>query len=93
MVVNIIYSDKKDKEFVSKIDTDSSFFVNFLDVNNSVHRKKALRLMNYWGAKKIPFICIDIEENSPAVVFYSEVGESAINQFIKYINGNKNKNT
>lgn len=82
--VTIVYDNKQDRELVELINTKLSFFVDFIDMNCVNGRKEGFKILNYWSAKKLPFVVVkeDDTEKLPKV-FYSETG-NAINQFIKW---------
>lgn len=89
MKVTIVYDNKKDREFMSLIETKIPFFVDFINMNTVNGRKAGFKLLNYWSAKKLPFVIV--EDNEKLIkVFYSEIGELATNQFIKWLNESKN---
>lgn len=93
--VTLVFNDKKDKELLDIINTTIPFFINYIDINTVNGRKEGFKVMNYWSARKLPFIEVkkDNSEDLPKV-FYSEIGESAINQFINWINNESiNKKT
>ena len=89
MKVTIVYDNKKDREFMSLIETKIPFFIDFINMNTVHGRKAGIKLLNYWSAKKLPFVIV--EDNEKLIkVFYSEIGELATNQFIKWLNESKN---
>lgn len=91
MDIQIVYDNKKDKELLNHIDTAIPFFINYIDMNTVNGRKLGINLMNYWGAKKLPLVVIesDNKEDLP-IIKYSDIGENAINQLIRYLNESKN---
>lgn len=87
--VKVVYDNDKDKELLNQIDTTVPFFIDYIDMNTTNGRKVGFKLLNYWSAKKLPFVVIENEDpNVLPIVKYSEVGENAINQLIKFINAN-----
>ena len=59
-------------------------FIHILDVGSKFDKSKAFKLKQEWGARQDPF-CL-IEEDGIAIkAFYSETGEDAIVQLIKYL--------
>lgn len=87
--VKVVYDNDKDKELLNQIDTTVPFFIDYIDMNTTNGRKVGFKLLNYWSAKKLPFVVIEDEDpNVLPIVKYSEVGENAINQLIKFINAN-----
>jgi len=87
--VKVVYDNNKDKELLSQIDTTVPFFIDYIDMNTTNGRKVGFKLLNYWSAKKLPFVVIEDEDpNVLPIVKYSEIGENAINQLIKFINAN-----
>lgn len=84
MTIHIVYSNESDRKFISLIDTKLPFFIDFIDMNKIDGRKKGFQLLNYWSAKKLPFVVV--EDNELVKVFYSEIGELATNQLIKWLN-------
>ena len=87
--VKVVYDNNKDKELLSQIDTTVPFFLYYIDMNTTNGRKAGFKLLNYWSAKKLPFVVIEDEDpNVLPIVKYSEIGENAINQLIKFINAN-----
>ena len=91
MKVKLIYNNNKDKEFMSLIETKTPFFIDFINMNTLNGRKEGFKILNYWSAKKLPFIVV--EDLEKPVVFYSEIGELATNQFIKWLNESTSKET
>lgn len=87
MEVTIVYSNKKDKEFLDLINLETPIFIKY--VNSISDKKSAYQIKSYWGAKLDPFVVIQ-EEDKIIKVFYSEK-EDAINQLINYLNGSINK--
>lgn len=87
--VKVVYDNNKDKELLNQIDTTVPFFIDYIDMNTTNGRKTGFKVLNYWSAKKLPFVVIEDEDpNVLPIVKYSEVGENAINQLIKFINAN-----
>lgn len=87
--VKVVYDNDKDKELLNQIDTTVPFFIDYIDMNTTNGRKTGFKVLNYWSAKKLPFVVIEDEDpNVLPIVKYSEVGENAINQLIKFINAN-----
>lgn len=86
MKVTLVYDNIKDKEFLDLTNLKIPFFIDYLNMNNLEGRKSGFKVLNYWSAKKLPFIVVE-EDNSKPKVFYSEIGELATNQFIKWLNG------
>lgn len=85
--VTIVYDNKQDKELLNLIDTTVPFFVDYIDMNTTKGRKEGFKLMNYWSARKLPLVVIKSDKlDATPIVKYSDVGENAINQLIKYLN-------
>ena len=84
MNVKIVYKDKKDKEFLDKINLETPIFVEYIDIETKKGKKEGWKLMNYYGTTTFPFIELEIDESN-RIPFYSERG-NAVGQFINYIN-------
>lgn len=85
MNIQIVYDNEKDKELLNLIDTTVPFYVDYININSAKGRKEGFKLMNYWSAKKLPLVIIKLDNTTP-IVKYSDIGENAINQLIKYLN-------
>lgn len=86
MEVIIVYSNRKDKEFMNLIDSQTPIFIDYID--SITDKKKAFQIKSHWGARLDPFVVV--KENEEIIkVFYSEK-ENAINQLINYLNGSTN---
>lgn len=92
MEANIIYDDIKDRELVELIDSKFPIFVNYINFNSTKERKEAYRIKSHWAAKANPFV--ELKEGDKVIkVFYSDAkGDNAINQFINYLNNDRNSN-
>ena len=87
MEVTIVYNDEKDKELLNCINTTVPFFVEYISINNSKSKKEGFRLMKYWSTKKLPLVIIKLDEkDANPIIKYSDIGENAINQLIKFLN-------
>lgn len=85
--VTIVYDNKQDRELLNLIDLTVPFFVDYIDMNTVKGRKEGFKLMNYWSAKKLPLVVIATDKlDATPIVKYSDMGENAINQLIKYLN-------
>lgn len=85
MNVTIIYDDIRDREFLNQTDLELPIFIDYIPS----HAKEAYKIKSHWGAKKNPFVIT--EEGDIVKVYYSEIiGDNALIQFIKDINGRKN---
>ena len=84
MNVKIVYKDKKDKEFLDKINLETPIFVEYIDIETKKGKKEGWKLMNYYGTTTFPFIELEIDESN-RVPFYGERG-NAIGQLINYLN-------
>ena len=91
MLVKVVYSNNKDKELLSLIDTSIPFFIHYIDSKTINGKKEAIGLKSHWAAKLEPFVEVTGEDNF-VKVFYSETGENAINQFINFINNENTSN-
>ena len=92
--ITIVYNNNKDKELLDLIDTTIPFFINYINMNTVKGRSEGFKLMNYWSAKKLPLVIIENEDsNILPIIKYSDIGESAINQLIKYLNEYNKSNT
>ena len=78
----VIYYNNNDKELLAKIELTIPFLIEYINMNTSEVRKAGFKELNYWSAKKLPFVYV-IDNDKPIKVFYSEIG-NAINQFIKW---------
>lgn len=91
MEINIVYDNKKDKEFLDLIDSKVPYFINYINCNELP--KEAYKLKSHWGAIKNPFAVIT-EQDEVKKVFYSDAkGSNAVQQLINYLNGSTNKET
>lgn len=85
--IKIVYDNEQDKELLDLIDIAVPFFVDYINVNTSKGRKEGFKLMNYWSARKLPLVVIKTDKlDAMPIVKYSDIGENAINQLIKYLN-------
>lgn len=85
--VTIVYDNKQDRELLNLIDLTVPFFIDYIDMNTVKGRKEGFKLMNYWSAKKLPLVVIATDKlDATPIVKYSDMGENAINQLIKYLN-------
>lgn len=85
--VKVIFENKQDKELVMLTDSLTPYFIDFIDMNTINGRKAGFKELNYWSAKKLPFVVLT-EDNSETLpkVFYTEIGSNAVNQLINYLN-------
>lgn len=83
MKVKLVYDNDKDKEFMSLIEIKTPFFIDYIDMNSLNGRKEGFKVLNYWSARKLPFIEVTNDKDKLIKVFYSEIGNS-VNQFIKW---------
>ena len=84
MNVKIVYKDKKDKEFLDKINLETPIFVEFIDINTRKGKSEGWKLMNYYGTNSFPFVELELDKDK-LIPFYSERG-NAIGQLINYLN-------
>lgn len=57
--------------------------IEFFNMNTVDGKKKGFKVKNEWAAKANPFVLI--EDNGKAIkAFYSETGDTAINQFLTW---------
>lgn len=89
--IEVIYNDTKDKELLDAISTTTPFFIEYYDTNTINGRKEGFRLMNYWSARKLPLVIIKSDKlDSTPIVKYSDIGENAVIQLIKFLNESSN---
>lgn len=89
MKVTLVYNNDNDKNYLTLSNTNG-FFINYLNMNSLHGRKEGIKILNYWSARKLPFIEVKDDEDKVVKVFYSELGNS-VNQFIKWLqNDSKN---
>ena len=87
MEVKIVYDDKKDREFLSLVNSEIPIFVDYIDCNEQ--KKEAYKIKSHWAAVKNPFVVIT-DEDKIVKVFYSDAkGSNAIQQLINYLNDSK----
>ena len=91
--VKVIYDNDKDKELLDKVETVTPFFVDYINMNSINDRKNGMKLMGHWSAKKLPLVIIETDNESLPVVKYSDIGENAVNQLIKFLNESSNQET
>lgn len=91
--VKVIYNNNKDRELLNKVNISIPFFVDYINMNSINDRKNGMKLMGHWSAKKLPFVIIEKDDNSLPIIKYSDVGENAVNQLIKFLNESSNKET
>lgn len=89
MKVKLIYENKQDMEFLRLLNLKIPFFVDYIDISTVEGRKEGFKILNYWSARKLPFIVVEDDEAKPIKIIYSEVGY-AINQFSNWLNDCKN---
>lgn len=86
MIATIVYDNKKDRELLDLIESKFPIFMNYINFNTTHGRKEAFRVKSYWGAIKNPFVVTN-DEDKLIKVFYSDTGgDSAIQQFINWLN-------
>ena len=86
MNVKIVYKDKKDKEFLDKIDLETPIFVEYIDINTLKGKKEGWKLMNYYGTTTFPFVELELDNlENKFLPFFGERG-NAIGQLINYLN-------
>ena len=86
MRATIIYNNPQDKKLVDLIKVETPFFVNYIDSNTAIGQKESRKIKHIWSARKEPFVILETDDNEIMKVFYTESGDNAINQLIKYLN-------
>lgn len=77
----LIYDNSEDLQKIE--DTiNSNYYLHHLNINKHNDRSKAFKFKGEWSAKLDPFILLS-ENDKIIKAYYSETGESAVNQFIK----------
>ena len=61
---------------------DNNYYLHYWNINKHHDRSKAFKLKGEWSARQNPFILLSINDNV-IKAYYSEIGESAVKQFIK----------
>lgn len=92
MEATIIYNDLQDRKLMEIIPNQFPIFVKYIDSNTTSGKKEARKIKHIWSARKEPFVILETDEHEVMKVFYTESGDSAINQLIKFINESKNQN-
>ena len=88
MIATIIYDDANDRKLMELIPNEFPIFVNYID--STSNPKEARRIKHIWSAKKEPFVLVETDDHEVMKVLYTESGDNAVNQLIKFINGSKN---
>lgn len=82
MEVYLVYDDIKDKEWIEKMD-NRKFYYKFFNMHKKSDISKGFKIKEEWAAKLNPFILIK-QDDKPIKCFYSETGENAVSQFLKW---------
>lgn len=92
--VTVVYDNIKDKELLDLNCSIIPYFIKYINLNTVKGRTEGFKLLNYWSAKKLPLVIIEDLDNKESlpIIKYSDVGENAINQFIKLLNENNSSN-
>lgn len=92
MIATIVYNEPQDRKLLELVPSQFPIFVNYINSNTATGKKEGRRIKHIWSARKEPFVLLETDEHEVMKVFYTESGDSAINQLIKFINENKNQN-
>ncbi len=87
----ITYINKRDREYLEKVNTQIPVYLYFFDMNSYSNKKNGWKIKNVAGAKLDPFVLVKDEKDKIIKAFYSESGKNAINQLIEFLNANKSK--
>lgn len=84
MIDIYITHNDPDRNIWDSIPGELSPFVHILDIGSIKERSKAYKLKQEWAARQDPF-CLVEEDGKAVKAFYSETGDDAINQLIKFM--------
>ena len=76
--ITLVYNDLKDRQTIENLNSDKGIYINYLDYESKLSKKKARLLMEDWGSKKLPF-AVCLEKDKVVVAFYSEA-DNVINK-------------
>jgi hypothetical protein len=82
--IYIVHDNINAEDIIWSAPSNAQPFFHFLDISTKKDRSKAFKLKQEWGAKKTPF-CLIEKDDKPIKAFYTESGEDAIEQLIKYL--------
>lgn len=82
--IYIVHDNPNVEDLVWNIPTEINPFIHFLDIGSKKDKHKAFKFKQDWGARKTPF-CLIESDGVPLKAFYSETGDSAINQLIEFL--------
>lgn len=82
--IYIVHDTPIVEDVIWSIPTTLEPFIHFMDIGSKKDKSKAFKFKQEWGARQNPF-CV-IEKDGKAIkAFYTETGDNAINQLIKYL--------
>lgn len=84
----LVFDDINDLNKVEEV-INSNFYLHYLNINKHNDRSKAFKFKGEWSARLNPFILLE-EKGKVIKAYYSEIGESAVAQFIKDYGENYN---
>ena len=82
--IYVVHNDPDVIKDIWEVSCEIEPFIHIMDIGSKLDKSKAFKFKQEWGARKDPF-CL-IEEDGKAIkAFYSETGEDAVSQLIKYL--------
>lgn len=82
--IYIVHDNPNVEDIIWNTPMEVEPFFHLLDTGSKKDKSKAFKLKQEWGARKDPF-CLITSDNNPVKAFYTETGEDAISQLIKYL--------
>ncbi len=82
--IYIVHNSPNSEDIIWSTPMDVEPFFHFLDADSKKDKSKAFKLKQEWGARKNPF-CLVEKDSKVIKAFYTESGEDAIKQLIKYL--------
>ena len=82
--IYIVHDNPNVEDIVWQVPTSLQPFFHFMDTGSKKDKSKAFKFKQDWGARMNPF-CLISEGDKGIKAFYTESGEDAIQQLIKYL--------
>jgi hypothetical protein len=82
--IYVVHSNPNVEDIIWSVPTEAQPFFHFLDIDSKKDRSKAFKFKQEWGARKNPF-CLLEKDGKAIKAFYTETGDDAIEQLIKYL--------
>lgn len=82
--IYIVHNNPEIDNIVWSVPSSLEPFIHLLDIGSQKDKSKAFKFKQHWGARKTPF-CLVEKDGNVEKAFYTETGEDAIEQLIKYL--------